>query len=152
MENQMQYFIIDLLFQGSKLVLKTIKIYFHSPLWFLINDVRFPNYQLNLFDVQANEELKIFSLKLRACPFYFLVLYCDFMLCYICLNLNITISHSYQIASLAYANLTGGFSEAELVAICREVALFAIEEDEELQESEKHQQLQQQQDSATQTG
>ena len=43
----------------------------------------------------------------------------------------------FQISSLAAENVTGGFSGAELVAICREAALFAIEEDEETTQTGK---------------
>jgi len=43
----------------------------------------------------------------------------------------------FEISSLAAKNVTGGFSGAELVAICREAALFAIEEDEETTQTGK---------------
>lgn len=36
-----------------------------------------------------------------------------------------------QIPSLASDDVTGGYSGAEVIAICREAALFAIEEDDE---------------------
>lgn len=41
----------------------------------------------------------------------------------------------FQFSVLASDDLSGGFSGAELVAICREAALLAIEEDDERMES-----------------
>lgn len=39
--------------------------------------------------------------------------------------------HDIQFSVLASDNVSGGFSGAELIAICREAALLAIEEDDE---------------------